>query len=119
MVEVDSALSSEIARQKKIAVRNRDRMHWILLGSFLSGIIGAIAWLCLFPNPHPGDVAGTGVGSGILVGVLLTVLLHRHQAKCPVCGYAWEIDERINTHMLTWNCCPGCGLKMGKEQNPE
>ena len=119
MVEVDSNLSSEIERQKQIAVRNRDRMHWIILGSFVSGVIGAVVWLCLFPVPRPGDVVGTAVGSGFLVGVLLYMLLHKHEAKCPVCGYDWEINERIETHMLTWNCCPGCGLKMGKEQKPE
>jgi hypothetical protein len=119
MVEVDSALSSEIERQKKIAMRNRDRMHWIILGSFVSGVIGAVVWLCLFPGPRPRDVVGTAVGSGILVGILLNILLHKHEAKCPVCGYDWEIDDHGETHMLTWNCCPSCGLKMVEEQKPE
>lgn len=116
---VESTLSSEVERQKRIAARNRDRMHWIILGSFVGGVISAVVWLSLFPGPRPGDVVGTAVGSGILVGILLNVLLHRHQAKCPVCGYDWEIDDRNETHMLTWNCCPGCGLKMGQEQKTE
>jgi hypothetical protein len=42
-----------------------------------------------------------------------------NSARCPACGYSWEILEGrgvpLDDRMENWAFCPGCGMPMADE----
>lgn len=107
---------------KALAYRNRSRRNWIWLGGVLFGTAAAGLWLVFFPE----SVADpkTSVAISVVLGLVaagLFLLAGRktffpETAKCPSCGYSWELREGqyvpLSERMETWDKCPGCGLPM-------
>jgi 4-amino-4-deoxy-L-arabinose transferase-like glycosyltransferase len=107
---------------KALAYRNRSRRNWVWLGGVLCGMAAAGLWLVFFPD----SVANpkTSVSISVVLGLVaagLTVLAGQktffpETAKCPSCGYGWELTEGryvpLTERMETWDRCPGCGFPM-------
>ncbi|WP_295004246.1 hypothetical protein [uncultured Dechloromonas sp.] len=122
-------IAPEVAIQtiqaKALARRNRSIRNTVLLIGYLLGIGGAIAWVLIEPNAA--RTSGTKMLVGLIVGYTAAlVCLHFFErklipvpARCPECGYGWEIKEgRGVPHaeiMEYWCKCPGCGTLMGDE----
>jgi hypothetical protein len=87
------------------------------VASIIAGVVvGVESWFIRYRRPMDKlDIKcsfGFG-GAAFLVFILLfQMLIPKPDAKCPACGYAWEIPEQRGHDCLTWKCCPGCGLKM-------
>jgi len=118
-------VASKTIEAKSLARSNRSKRNMILLIGYLLGIGAAVIWDFVAPNSSPKSAdkvfLGMIVGSGAAF-VFLRFFESRYisaQARCPKCGYSWEIKEgRGVPHteiMEYWYKCPGCGLLMGDE----
>ena len=62
---------------------------------------------------------GGALGLGFAVwffGCMLTrMLFPRPAIKCPQCGNDWTSSDEYPINMVTWKCCPGCGLKINDD----
>lgn len=109
-------------KAKRLAYRNRSRRNWVWLGGLFSGIAASGLWLLFFPgdvvNPKTSVFICAALG---LVAAGLTLLVGQktffpETAKCPSCGYGWELREGryvpLSERMETWDKCPGCGFPM-------
>ncbi len=123
--EIDPSLASEVARQKKIAIEDHARADWGLGASFISGVIAAgVTWFIAADDEIRWSLTGDeirwsltgffGLGTVVLGCLLGSMLFPKRNAKCPQCGHDWNIGgpETQAESILTWNCCPGCGLKI-------
>ena len=118
--EMTERFASEIARQRKWALERRAHVKipraWFSAW-FIAGIVAACGmWFRSESQRQMMDFKGAiaaGVGTFLLGYGLWRVSLPTplNAAKCPQCGYAWDIPR--NGHdWLKWKFCPGCGLKM-------
>jgi len=109
-------------KAKALAYRNRSRRNWVWLGGLLSGIAASGFWLGFFSGNvvNPKTSVSICVALG-LVAAALTLLVGQktffpQTAKCPSCGYCWELREGryvpLAERMETWDKCPGCGFPM-------
>jgi hypothetical protein len=115
--EADPKLASEVARQRKMTLQYRARANWAPGASILAGFgVGVASWFIRYQRPMDYLDLKCSLGFGLaafFVGILLfRKLFPNPNAKCPRCGYAWEIPGIGGHDWLTWKCCPGCGLKM-------
>jgi predicted RNA-binding Zn-ribbon protein involved in translation (DUF1610 family) len=118
-------VASKTLEAKSLARSNRSKRNVILLIGYLIGIGTAIIWDWVAPNLSP--KAEDKILLGMIVGPCSAFLFLRlfesryisALARCPKCGYSWEIREgRGVPHaeiMEYWYKCPGCGLLMGDE----
>lgn len=116
------SLDIEIEKQKAIAERNRSRRNYTLLGGVLCGVLVSAAWVAVAPDSPP--IPKTKILLGVVLGTLAGILIDQmyleriflEKARCPVCGYDWEIKEGksvpLKDQMPTWDECPGCGTLM-------
>jgi len=118
--ETDPELRRKVADLKDADLRWRSRMTWSL-GIWL--IPGAIAGVGTWFSQKPMDrdqIMFSGVlGLGFAIwffGCLLTrMLFPRPAIKCPRCGNDWSSSDDYPHNMVTWKCCPGCGLQMSND----
>ena len=103
-------LSDKILRQKAIAERNHSRGNSVIYVGFslffgflvISGGIESATRSCI-------------AGVILLVVLAIACAVQKGKAKCPKCGFDWEIKDSEcgeSISILNWKCCPGCGLKM-------
>jgi hypothetical protein len=117
----DSALSNEAERLIQAELLYVKRKSCVLGISFLAGVVAAIAvWFLQRPMDRDDAMLSGVVGLAGVVWCLGLVLgwlfIARPDTNCPKCGYDWMIGgENPIDHLLTWKCCPGCGLKMRDE----
>ena len=114
-----SVLASEVARLKEAAIRQEHRSFRALAALFIAGVVvGVAAWFIQPPkdrdDAHRGLCLGLGGAVFCLGCIGSRMLFPRKKTKCPQCGYDWQPDGGTD-EMLTWNCCPGCGLKMSDD----
>lgn len=110
----------EVARQRKLTLQYRAWANWAPGASILAGfVVGVASWFIRYQRPmdYLDFECSVGFGlAGFVVGIMLfRKLFSNPNAKCPQCGYAWEIPGIGGHDWLTWKCCPGCGLKMTDE----
>jgi hypothetical protein len=118
------SLDVKIEKQKTLAEHNRTRRIGVLLGGILCGVFLGAVWIVIVPDSSPSPKAKLSVGLalGILAGMLFEKmcleLVYCEMARCPVCGYDWEIKEGktvpLKDQMLTWDKCPGCETIMNE-----
>lgn len=108
---------------KMLAHSNRTKRNYILLG----GVLLALASLALFAWATRNEVGALGFLLSVALGVLgayafllrFGAKLTPVEAKCPRCGWSWEIKEGRHVpeseRMSNWNSCPGCSLPMRNE----
>ena len=116
----ESQFAGEVARLRKMTIANDARVNWTLAVSLIAGVVVGIGvWFIQRPmdrdDVHFGLALGLGLATFMFGGGLVRIIRGpMPKAKCPQCERAWEIpgDEPV---WLTWNCCPGCGLKMNDE----
>ena len=114
--ENDTAFAREVARLKEAAIRQEHRSYRALGAWFIAGVVvGVGAWFIQRPMDRDDVHGGLTLGLGLAVfffGCMGTrMLFPKLKTKCPQCGYDWQPGGGT-VEMLTWNCCPGCGLKM-------
>jgi hypothetical protein len=117
MTETDPRLSEEVARQKTLTLQWRARANWAFGASVIAGlIVGVASWFILYERPMDSlDVTcsvGFGGAATFVALLVFRMLFPKPAAKCPQCGYAWEVPRQRGHDWTTWNACPGCGLKM-------
>jgi hypothetical protein len=113
-------MSDKILRQKAIAIRNQNRSHAIIYVGM------AIFFAFLLCSAGIEETLRGFIAIAILATMFIIAWVTRKgKAKCPKCGFDWEIKEDESgkgISILNWNCCPGCGLKMptanGKTHKP-
>ena len=123
--EIDPLLASEVARQKKMAIENHARSDRLFGAAFISGVIAAgVTWFIAANDEIRWSLTGdeirwsstgfSGLGTFVLGCLLGRALSPKPNAKCPQCRHDWNIGgpETQAESILTWNCCPGCGLKI-------
>lgn len=121
---MDATFASRARAQKAIAKRNRTVRNLVYLTGVLLGVMGGVAWLVLVPgdDPKPQNKLAIGFVCGLSAAVVALVagarLLFPVAARCPACGYDWEIKEgrsvQPSEQMQNWIKCPGCGAEMGE-----
>lgn len=109
-------------KAKALAYRNRSRRNWVWLGGVLCGVVAGGLWLIFFPDSvaNPKTNVSVSVVLGLVAaGLTLQVgqkTFFPETAKCPSCGYSWELTEGryvpLSERMETWDKCPGCGFPM-------
>ena len=109
-------------KAKALAYRNRSRRNWVWLGGVLSGIAASACWVVFFSGSvvDPKTSISICVALGLAAAALALLAGHKtffpETAKCPSCGYGWELREGryvpLAERMETWEKCPGCGLPM-------
>jgi hypothetical protein len=120
---MDPALAQKVLDAKAQAERNRTRINHFSLCGLAVGLVIAVLWFLIDPSgsPEPQDKIMIGVMIGIMLPQI--VIMYRPSryispAKCPCCGYDWEIREGrhvpITEHMPSWDKCPGCGAMMSE-----
>ena len=117
--DVDPAVRSKVARVIEAEFRYRRRLGWELGAWFIAGVAVALAaWFMQKPMDRDSiwfsAVAALGLATFFFGGMLTRMLLPRPDTRCPRCGYDWKL-EGDSSNMLTWRCCPGCGLKMSRD----
>ena len=121
MAEIHSEIPSTVVRLKSAYRQWRKRLAWSLAGWLLVGIVvGLGTWFAQAPRDRDaiffGSV-GALVAGVFLIGALITrMFLPKPVMKCPSCGYDLQGSDPTED-WLTWQCCPGCGLKMSDEFN--
>ena len=120
--EMTERFDSEIARQRKWALEHPPRINmsisWLILclSPFIIGA-GMFMW---FRDELRREGVDLGTACAVVLVQSLVWTLWRifdykynmpNAAKCPQCGYAWDIP-RSGHDWLKWKSCPGCGLKM-------
>lgn len=123
MLHIAPDVAFKIREAKALARSNRSKRNVSLLVGYLLGIVAAVFWDFFAPNSSP--KLGDKIYLGMIIGPCAAFLFLRffesryivELAKCPKCGYSWEIKEgRGIPHseiMEYWDRCPGCGLLMG------
>ena len=114
---IDRQLANEVARQKMLAIKHRVRVNWTIGAAFIAGIVvGAGVWFLQGPRDRAEDGGLPFLLGGITIPVTILLgffLIPRPAAVCPQCQHAWGQEGELD--WLTWNCCPGCGLKMSDD----
>lgn len=85
--------------------------EWIVGADYSRGKHWSRSWMDC-DELHFGLALGLGLATLMFGDGLVRIIRGlMPKAKCPQCERVWEIpgDEPV---WLTWNCCPGCGLKM-------
>jgi hypothetical protein len=113
--EINSRLAEEVARQKQMVIKRRTSLNWILATSLIAAVVvGLGTWFIAKPinrdDIHGVAALGLGLGAFFFGCLLGRLLFPPPDIKCPQCGYTREIPQGHD--WLTWECCPGCGLKM-------
>jgi hypothetical protein len=123
MLDDDPILRTKVARLKEAHSRWNRRMVcalgiWLIAGA----VAGVGTWFIQKPIDRDATMFGGALGVGVgtfLLGCLITrMILPRLDAKCPRCGHHWEGDQS-SEDWRTWNCCPGCGLRMTDDKETE
>ena len=123
MTETAPRLTGEVARQKKLTLQWRARANWAFGASIIAGlVVGVASWFILYERPMDSlDVkcsVGFGGAATFVALLLFRMLSPKSAAKCPQCGYAWEVPRQRGQDCLTWKCCPGCDLELTFCQTP-
>jgi 4-amino-4-deoxy-L-arabinose transferase-like glycosyltransferase len=119
---VTESLPQLAIKAKALAYRNRSRRNWVWLGGVLCGAAASGLWLFYFPNDllDSKPILFTSLLIGLITAGLVLVVWHKkfypENAKCPSCGYSWELKEGsyvpLSEQMDAWDKCPGCALPM-------
>ncbi len=117
MPDNDDQFVEEVARLKRLAVEHRARSYWTLAGAAITAVLVGIAtWFGQGPmdrdEVHFGMVLGLGGITFFIPCLFWRIFFSRPAAKCPQCKYVWDMPQEGGHDWLTWNRCPGCGLKM-------
>jgi len=115
--EIDSPLRATVMRLKQAELRYRHRLGRALGAWFFAGVVvGLTTWFIQEPIDRDsimlGGVLGLGLATFFFGGLLSRMLFRQPDTKCPQCGYDWKLSGEGPHDMLTWKCCPGCGLDM-------
>ncbi len=123
--EIPPEIADMALEAKALARRNNSRRNLVLLVGILAGVSVAALWFVYSPlsSPQPKTKFLIGVVLGILAASVVLFWRQRYyypkDAKCPACGYSWEIKEGrsvpFSERMEYWDKCPGCGLLMSDE----
>jgi len=110
-------LASRVALQKRRTLQYRARANWAFGASIIAGlVVGVASWFIRYERPMDSLDLKCSIGFGaatLFAGMILfQMLFPKPDATCPRCGYAWEIPGQRGHDWITWNACPGCGLKM-------
>lgn len=117
---MDSQFRATVSRLKQDELSYRSRLGWSLGAWFISGVVvGMGTWFSLKPMDRDetvfGGVLGLGVATFFFGGMLSRMLIRKPETKCPQCGTDWRLSGEDSKNLLTWKCCPGCGLKLSDE----
>lgn len=121
---MDADFAVQAQTQKALAQRNRTVRNLVLLAGVLLGVAAGAVWVGLDPEPglKPQDKLAIGLVCGMVAAGVLSMRsrsLFRSLARCPACGYNWEIKEgryvQAHEQMPNWSKCPGCGAAMSDE----
>lgn len=115
--ENEPVVRSKIAALKEAVLRFHRRVYWALGAWLIAGVlVGLGTWFIQKPMDRDsimlGGVLGLGLATFFIGGFLTRILFPKPDTKCPQCGYDWKLSEEYPNNMLTWKCCPGCGLNM-------
>jgi len=118
--EVEPEIRSKVARIIEAELRYRRRLGWTLGAWFVAGVVvGLATWFIQKPMDRDltwfGAVGALGVGTFFFGGMLTRMLLRKPDTKCPQCGYDWKVKGESSENVLTWEFCPGCGLKLSDD----
>ncbi len=118
--EIDSQLRATVARLKQAELRYRNRLGRTLGAWFIAGVVvGLGTWFIQKPMDRDeimfGGVSALGLATFFFGGMLSRMLFRKPDTKCPQCGYDWKLSGEGRNDMLTWRCCPGCGLDMSDD----
>jgi F0F1-type ATP synthase assembly protein I len=116
MPEIDSEMHAEVATLKSAHSRWRERTALALTAEFIVGIVvGACTWFAQAPIDRDAVLVGGVLGLGatiFFIGSMITrVALPKPETRCPRCGHDWKGSVPVDD-WLTWEYCPGCGLKL-------
>ena len=119
-LETDAALTNEMARLKAVASQWNARSNWMLARSFVAAaLVGLATWFLQDRRDRDDIHAGLALGlagATFLFGALVArIRFLRPDIKCPQCGYDWDMCPEGKHDWMTWEYCPGCGLKMCDE----
>ena len=102
-------LSKKIDDQLVLAERLR---KWRLRALGIS-VIPALVAGCIASAIHPHPTAFVLAFSVFAFSfVIITVLIRRHEPKCPGCGASWAA---LSSPICRWQHCPGCGTRIRDE----
>jgi len=117
---MDSQLRATVSRLKQNELSYRSRLGWSVGAWFVGGVVvGVVAWFLHKPMDRDetafGAVLGLGLATFFFGGLFSRMLIRKPETKCPRCGTDWKLSEEDSNNLLTWKCCPGCGLKMSDD----
>ena len=117
---MDSRFRATVTRLKQDELSYRSRLGWSLGAWFVGGVVvGLGTWFLLMPMDRDetafGGVLGLGIATFFFGSMLNRLLFRKPESKCPQCGHDWKLNEEDSNNLLTWKCCPGCGLKMSDD----
>jgi len=115
--EIDPEFRSEVARLVEAELRYHKRLNWTLAAWFITGVVVAAGtWFIQKPMDRDSimfsGVCGVGLATFFFGSMFTRLLLRRPDTRCPRCGYDWRLSQ---DGILTWEHCPGCGLKMSDD----
>ena len=110
------SIHDEARQQRRLAIRNRSRSHWLILAGIIGGVV--IAGVLVVTLELDSDVAmslstlggvALGTGSAAMIGYF------GKEASCPQCGCQWDyVDGPDNPKK--WRTCPQCGLDISDKR---
>ena len=118
--EIDPGLRRKVASLKAADLTWRNRMNWALgVWLILGVVVGVGTWFSQKPIDRDetmfGGVLGLGFATWFFGCMLTRMLFPKPDIKCPQCGNDWTLSDEYPINLLTWKCCPGCGLKMSDD----
>ena len=118
--ETDQEFRKEVAGLKDADLRWHNRIHWVIVVWLILGVVvGVGTWFSQKPIDRDeimfGGVFGLGFAVWFFGCMLGRMRFPRPAIKCPQCGNDWTLSDDYPINLLTWKCCPGCGLKISDD----
>lgn len=101
-----------VKEQLRLVVHRRDRRNRIHLASFVVCLLAGLVWMCFIDMRKPGNTILLVFIAAPLMGLLVERVWRIPRARCPKCGFGWELADSPMSRDWDRKECPGCGLKV-------
>ena len=118
--EIDPELRTKVTRLKEVDLRYRIRANQSLAICLIPGVVvGVGIWFIQKPIDRDANMFWGVFALGFAIwfcGCMFTrMLFPKPDVKCPQCENDWTSSDEYPINLLTWRCCPGCGLQMNDD----